>query len=116
MALEAKSAMVEKLQARLVAAEEAMREGEEREQELEHRLAQHEGNSVMKEADALEGEMAGAFASLRSGFGSFLGGKGGGDDAAGNLRLSSTWAGTSVHSHKHLKHELVCFISHHQCL
>ena len=74
--------MVEKLQARLVAAEEAMREGEEREQELEHRLAQHEGNSVMKEADALEGEMAGAFASLRSGFGSFLGGKGGGDDAA----------------------------------
>lgn len=54
--------------------------------ELEHRLAATEGESVMKDADKLDGEMAGVFASLRSGLGSFLKrGKnsGGGDDGGG---------------------------------
>jgi hypothetical protein len=91
LALEAKSAMVEKLQARLAAAEEAVREGEEREQELEHRLQSHAGKLVMNDADKLNNEMAGAFASLRSGFGSFL--TGGGKESAGGAASAGARGG-----------------------
>ena len=68
LALELKQEELVKLRRRLSATEEALREGAERNAELETRLSEHEGRAVEAEAEALNSSLAAAMRDVRGFF------------------------------------------------
>ena len=68
LALELKQEELVKLRRRLSATEEALREGAERNAELETRLSEHEGRKVEAEAEALNSSLAAAMRDVRGFF------------------------------------------------
>jgi len=96
LALELKQEELVKLRRRLSATEEALREGAERNAELETRLSEHEGRVVEVEAEALNSSLAAAMRDVRGFFSA-----GGKVDAAKTDARGNARAFANGQSHDH---------------